>query len=683
MAKGKNFVLKTGKSFQNSTQNPNNFSENSSENIVPKNIFLIGPPNCGKTTLFNWLTGFKNKIMNYPGSTVSLSKGKLLEKYNHPVEVIDSPGTYSLKAHSKDEEITLKKLTQKSQIVVLVLDASKLEIQLPLFFKLKGQHVLIALTKSDILPQAFRPQAKKLSQKLKTPVIAIQGLTGEGVLELVDSIKRENRNKDLTQENATLNAKKREKNTNSISKNEDSVENKELSKNQDKLLKYCQEIVEDSLADEDYDSHKDHNTQQALKKQKRQEEREKVFLSEKWDRFFLHPKMGFVLFASIMFFLFSSIFWFATPFMDLIDTLFSKGIDYSQQALSFSPQLADFISNGMLAGLGAVLIFVPQIFILFVGISLLEESGYLARAVSLMDGPFSKIGLSGRSFIPLLSGYACAIPSVLLAKSLKSERERKMVFFSVPFMSCSARLPVYALLLSFFFYGDSSWKAGLSLAVIYISSFVIGMLCVALLNRFLKAEKSESFILDLPIYRRPSLWKAFNHAIRQSQHYIVKAGIPIFFLSIFIWVITNYPSDPSLNEAERASQSWGAQFGAFLEPVFQLMGMDWRVGFALLAAFLAREVFVSALLLIFMITKGSEETLMSSLLDTMKVASHQDGTLIFTTAGVFSLIVFFMFSLQCLSTSAVVYKESASLKFATIQSISLNAITYFIAVLSG
>ena len=643
-------------SFFSKTRASSSKAKASSKNDLSsqKNIFLIGPPNCGKTTLFNWLTGFKNKVINYPGSTVFISQGTLLKKYNYPVKVIDSPGTYSLIPQTEDERITLKALSEhkNSQIVVLVLDASKLEAQLPFFFKLKqqGYPVLIALTMLDILPASCKPQTEILSQKLQAPVVPIKTLIGEGVLELINQIK---------------NFK--------IKPAIDSQMNKRNSEEDDQnLLQYCKQMVQDSIVKSSKNSVKNC---QSLKK-----EREQIFLSEKWDRFFLHPKLGFVFFTIIMFSLFSSIFWFATPFMDAIDWSFSQIINFSSQTLSFSPQVSDFVSNGLIAGLGAVLIFVPQIFILFIGISLLEDTGYLARVVSLMDGPFSKIGLSGKSFVPLLSGYACAIPSILLAKNLSSQREKQMIYFSIPFMSCSARLPVYALLLSFLFYQEASWKAGLGFSVIYISSFLLGIICVAVLNRFLKKEKSESFILDLPVYRKPSALKILNRALKQSQHYVLKAGPPIFFLSIVIWTLTNYPSNPALSATEQASQSWAAQLGLILEPIFRLMGMDWRVGFALIAAFVAREVFVSALLLIFMITKEEKEALMNSLLETMQTATHSDGSLIFTTAGTLSLIVFFMFSLQCLSTSAVVYKESGSLKFAVTQFISLNALAYLIAV---
>ena len=609
-----------------------------------KKILLIGPPNSGKTSLFNWLTGFKNKVVNYPGSTVLTSQGKLLKKYDFPAQVIDTPGTYSLFTQSKDEKISFETLldNKENSIVVLVLDSSKLEIQLPLFFQLKaiGFSPILALTMPDISEKSCQLDIDKLSQELKTKVAFVNGSTGQGLFELIKKIKNGKTD--------SINIKKIE-----------SWSNEKFRK----ISQHCHKIIESSLS-----SHKN--------------SKENPFYSQKWDRFFLHPKIGFILFGLIMFSLFSSIFWLAQPFMTAIDKSFSFLIDQSHSLLSFKPLVAEFFSNGILAGFGAVMIFVPQIFILFIGISLLEDTGYLARAVALMDGPLSKVGLSGRAFIPFLSGYACAIPAVLLARNISSKTEKFLVYFSIPFMSCSARLPVYALLLSFLFYGQSAWKPGLALSFIYICSFILGIIFVIILNKLIKQkDENESFLLDLPIYRRPSFMKVLNNALKRTKHYITSAGPAIFFVALGVWILSSFPLAPDLSPEQQIQQSYASQLGQVFEPLFLKMGLDWRVGLALITAFAAREVFVSSLLLIFTVVKSSHETLGHSLLETMQSAVHTNGLPIFTTASVIALIVFVMFSLQCLSTTAIVYKESRSLKLAVSQFLTLNILAYIFAVI--
>ena len=617
-------------------------------------IILVGPPNTGKTTLFNWLTGFKHKIINYPGSTVLLSVGNMLEKYKFPAKITDTPGIYSLFSKAEDGQTTNQALFKTTQppTVILVLDAGKLEIQLPLFFQLKesGFQPIVALTMWDILPEHSLVDIKRLKSLLKAQIVPVKGLIGEGVAEIVKELEKGEKS-DLKNTTQKVKDWKQEK--------------------FNKVSQQSKEIVHQSLSKKSI-KEKDENQKQKWKS---------PFYSHKWDRYFLHPKMGLFLFGCIMFGLFSSIFWLASPFMSSIDQFFSFLIRQTNKSLSFDPQLADFVSQGLLASFGSVLIFVPQIFILFVGISLLEDTGYLARAVALMDGPFSKMGLSGRAFVPLLSGYACAIPSLLLTRSLSSKRERLMSFFSIPFMSCSARLPVYALLLSFLFYGQSAWKPGLALSLIYITSFFLGMVAVLILNSLLKKEDRDIFLLDLPLYRRPVLTKVLQNAGKQTKHYVVKAGPAIFVVALAIWFLTHFPLQPELSPAEEMQQSYAAQIGRFVEPLFRSMGVDWRVGTALIAAFAAREVFVSALVLVFSLTAFSEVALTQSLLEVMKSASHSDGSLVFTTASVISLVIFFMFSLQCLSTTAVVYKESKSLKLAVFQFLILNILAYFISVL--
>lgn len=598
-------------------------------------LVLVGPPNSGKTTLFNWLTGFKSQVVNYPGSTVQLSTGSLQKKYSLNVQITDTPGIYSFFSGSSDERITKQFLFSKSSPVVLVLDSMKLEIQLPLLFQLKeaGFQVITVLTMSDLMKTPL--DIKTLSQFIEGPVISMKGLTGEGVRELVSEIKT------ILQKSGQSPRPLKDWGV----------------KKRNQTLERCRDIV----------------------RQSRKGREKNRFLSEKFDRFFLHPRWGIVFFCGIMFSLFSSLFWLAEPFMSAVDRFIGFSID---KILFWGGESwwVDLTANGIVMSLGAVLVFVPQIFILFAGISLLEDTGYLARAVALADGPFSRVGLSGKAFVPFLSGYACAIPAVLATRNLPSKRERWMAWFAIPFMSCSARLPVYTLLLSFLFYGQAAWKPGLALTVIYTGSLVLGIGACFFLNKILKSESRKNpFIVDFPLYRSPRLLKIFQHAYRQTRHYIIKAGPMIFFFALIVWFGTNFSG--SLTPVKEIQSSYAGHLGRWIEPFFETMGLDWRVGVGLLAAFAAREVFVSAVALLFSVT-SSGEALTSSLLEQMSVAVNSQGEKIFTTASIMGLIVFFMFSLQCLSTTAIVYKESGSLRLAGIQLVLLNLIAYVAAVLT-
>ena len=609
-----------------------------------KSIVLVGPPNSGKTTLFNWLTGFKHRVINYPGSTVLISSGKLYKKYKHDHALIDTPGTYSLFPKSLDEKVTRDFLFENKQIeaLVLVFDGSKLEIQLPLFFQLKeaGFKIIIALTMWDLISDQDL-DLPQLEKSLGVPVVPINGLMGGGVFDLVKKIK-------MVSQSKTSNIKK--------------IKDWTL-KELNTTLKKSKEIY-------------------ALISKKVIKKRKNLFISHKFDQFFLHPKLGLVFFGIIMFSLFSSLFWLAEPFMGYVDGFFSFLIDKTYHINPQSLALR-FLSHGVFASFGSVLIFVPQIFILFLGISLLEDTGYLARAVALADGPLSKIGLTGRSFIPFLSGYACAIPAVMAARNLSSLKERWMVFFVIPLMSCSARLPVYALLLSFLFYGQSSWKPGLFLSLIYVASFFLGILGVSLLNLWIKDDKKQKpFLLDLPVYRKPVWSQTFYNSWKRTKHYVVSAGPAIFTVALIVWAMTNFPQVPQGSEVEQIQESYAGHIGKVIEPVFEQMGVDWRVGVGLIAAFAAREVFVSSLALVFSVSPVNDVSMTSSLIENMKTAVNSHGEPLFSIASIISLIIFFMVALQCVSTTAIIYKESRSLKFAIFQLVSLNVLAYFLATLS-
>jgi ferrous iron transport protein B len=339
-----------------------------------------------------------------------------------------------------------------------------------------------------------------------------------------------------------------------------------------------------------------------------------------------------------------------------------------------------FLSGGVLASASAVLVFVPQIFILFIGIILLEDSGYLARSATLIDKPLSMLGLGGRSFVPLLSGYACAVPAMMAARTINSKRERWLTLFILPLMSCSARLPVFALLLTFLFHGDAAWKAGVMLTAIYIGSMLMGALAAVIAGRFLKIEDKSFFMLELPVYRRPQASLVLRQAFSRTKSYIVRAGPAIFTFALIIWVATTFPAYNLENKTERLNQSYAAQAGHLIEPVFRPMGGDWRTGVGLMSAFAAREVFVSSLAVLFQVTDQDEDSMQETLLSKMHDAKAPDGGALFTVSSVLGLILFFMIALQCLSTVTVAVRESGRWRFALMQLALYNVIAYVVSV---
>jgi ferrous iron transport protein B len=404
------------------------------------------------------------------------------------------------------------------------------------------------------------------------------------------------------------------------------------------------------------------------------------------DRVVLHRYLGFPIFFAILGGLFASIFWAAQPFMDLIELGFGEG---GKLALSVLPEGVGsrFLAEGLIGGVGAVAVFFPQIVILFFLMTLLEDSGYLSRGAALVDRPLSFLGLHGRSFVPMLSGFACAIPAVLAARTIPSKRERFLTIWIIPLMSCSARLPVYALLLAALLPG-SAGKAGLALAAIYVASLLVGALTAGLISRFVLRKKSASMLaMEMPLYRRPLVKPTLRMTWTRSSAYLKKAGTPIILISACLWVLSNFgsgsqqPAAPDGKPASFVSQSdldhsFAAQLGKKLEPALDPMGVDWRVGVGLISAFAAREVFVSTMAIVFHAGEG-EDAGQTGLLDSMRTATFA-GTRkpVFTTSSIIGLMVFFFFSLQCLSTVSVVRSETGSWRIAGLQLLFYTGIGY-------
>lgn len=615
-------------------------------------VALVGAPNSGKTTLYNWLTGSKFKTVNYPGATVEYSLGGLASHLGEGPLVMDTPGTYSLHPKSADEEVTLKALYNSPEVgqvqgVVVVVDGTQLSRHLLLVEQVKetGLPMVVVVTMMDLLrKEKIDLNLHFLTETYQCPFVAFDGLLGGGLHEVVSAVRSLKRDKDLPQPVLW-----------SFAETEKRIERIEM------------------LAGKALGKISQHKEDPRLKN---------IFQkTQKIDRWLLHPFFGLLFFVLIMAGLFSSIFWAAAPFMDLVDSAFVVAGEF---VLDLAPGAlwADFLANGIIASIGAGLIFVPQIFILFFGISLLESSGYLARAATVIDKPFSKLGMSGRSFIPILSGFACAVPAMIATRNISSSRDRWITTFIVPLMTCSARLPVYALLLAFLFKDQPAWMAGAALAALYFGGVIIGAFAASILNRILPKKDQSFFMMELPLYRRPRWSVLLQQASSRTMSYVKRAAPAIFVFAVLVWVSSTFPHYQETDAQKRLSSSYLGKVGGLLEPVMQPMGADWRVGVGVVSAFAAREVFVSSLAIVFNITAEDEADQESGLLNEMgRAVNASTGQPVFTVASVSALLVFFMIALQCMSTVAVAFKEMKSVRFALVQLVSFNLVGYLLAVL--
>jgi ferrous iron transport protein B len=668
---------------------------NPSINAHTRLITLIGPPNSGKTTLFNYLSGKNFKTVNYPGATVEYSLGKFQSKYSFEAHLLDSPGIVSLVPNSPDEEVSIKSLYNHPDLgppdlIIVTVDASQLSRHLLLVNQLKESNfrMVIALMMVDILKRKkLDIDTFRLGELYNCEVVKIDGRTGAGVDILaarIESIITSDQFK--TQETTKINYNSH---VNTLIETFEKIENIES----EVLLD-----LEDNLQLPNIS--KANKQLRILVDPKRKIECNKIdSRTVKIDKILLHQVWGLAVFFLVMTFTFSSIFWLAEPLINLVDNFF--GILSNESIKLFgSGWFGDLIANGIISGTGSILVFVPQIIILFLILGLLEDTGYLARGAMLIDKPLSKIGLNGKSFVPMISGFACAIPAILATRTIANRRERLLTIFIIPLMSCSARLPVYALLLAFLLPPEISWLGGFMLATIYISSIVSSIVVAGTINKMrtklIKEVDNSSFILELPAYRIPKIRIVLNNTIMSTKTYLQKAGPIILTLSLVLWFLTTFPNlNPKIDEtarteeeivsvikAERLSTSYAASLGKIIQPIMTPIGMDWRVGVSLIAAFAAREVFVSSLALIFKVT-NDETTLQKSIVDSMRNAKIEDtGQKLFTTSTIIGLIIYFIFAMQCISTIAVSRKETGGWRIPILQTIIFTAAAYILTFIS-
>ena len=657
-------------------------------------ITLVGPPNSGKTTLFNYLSGSNYKTVNYPGATVEYSLGKLLAKYPLKAHLLDSPGIVSLIPSSPDEAISVKSLFEHPELgtpdlVIVTVDVSQLSRHLLLVKQIKecNFRFIIALTMVDILHRKkFDIDESKLGELFNCEVVKINGRTGEGVDSLVNKI-----------DNSLHDSNGIEITNSAVS----AFQGENLIKTFNQIEQIESEVLIclNEISDQPNIPKANRQLKILIDPKSKIECRKIDARTLRIDRILLHRIWGLAVFFIIMTLTFTSIFWLAEPLISLVDNFFGL---LSNEALSLFGYglLGDLIANGIVSGTGSILVFVPQIIILFLILGTLEDTGYLARGAMLIDKPLSKIGLNGKSFVPMLSGFACAIPALLATRTIPNRRERLLTIFILPLMSCSARLPVYALLLAFLLPPEDSWLGGFLLAGIYIFSIISSVVIASIINklrsRIINAQDNSSFILELPAYRIPKLKVVLNNTVVSTLAYLRKAGPIILTLSLILWVITTFPNiNPqieetglnqaeimSLTKAERLSTSFAADLGKFIQPIMTPIGMDWRVGVSLVASFAAREVFVSSLALIFKVT-SDEATLQNSIVSAMRTAKVEEtGKNLFSTSTILGLIVYFIFAMQCLSTVAVARKESGGWRIPVLQIIIFSAIAYMLTFIS-
>ena len=613
---------------------------------------LVGSPNSGKTTLYNWLTGARAKTVNYPGATVEYSIGplrsQLSEKFeNFQANLIDTPGVYSLNPQSEDERVTYntlfnsQKFPHKIDGVLIVADGTQLNRHLVLAEQLKasGYPIILIVTMMDLLEKEGDVLNQELLRtKLDTPVVLFDGVLGRGLDHIILLMKQPL----AAQMKITPPAW-------------------DLTK-QEKMLDWAQRAADEVIIKKN----KGHGS--ALK------------LTASLDNFFLHPFFGLIIFFVLMTILFSSIFWLATPVMDLIDAFF--GFVSGNITAGIPNLFGDFLGSGLVTAIGGIVVFVPQIFILSLGIGLLESTGYLARIGALIDRPLSAVGLGGRSFVPILSGFACAIPAIMATRNITSKKERLIAQSIIPFMTCSARLPVYGLMIGFLFGNSHPLQAGFLMAILYFGSILVGGLASKILSKILKGEPHSRLMMELPLYRMPRFRILLLQALGKSKTFVMRAGPIILVLALVLWFGTTFPRPPAgvqMTEAQVASQSYAADIGRTIEPIFKPLGVDWRVGFGLISAFAAREVFVSSLALVFNID-GKDEAQTQGLMTAMREASFPDGTKIFTIATVTGILIFFMIALQCISTVAILRRETGSWTPAILQLVLSNVFAYGLAV---
>ncbi len=600
-------------------------------------IVLAGNPNCGKSSLFNSLTGMKQKITNVPGTTIENKVGSF-KVDGRKVELIDTPGTYSFNPKSLDEKEAVKVFFDNPlpDAILYVADAANLKRNL-FYFSQLAQHgipMVLVLTMLDIADfKGFEIDIDRLEKELGIRIFKVNARAGEGIAEVK------------------------------------------------KALAQSQFVPHYAFGSEEDHTHESHfiSINKLLNKTTTLKSKREL-VSNKIDAWATHPVLGYLMFLVVLLVIFQSVFTLASYPMDWIENGFSL---LSEWLTSVLPDgwLKKLIINGLVAGIAGVVVFVPQIAILFFFMGLLEDTGYMARVSFIMDKMLRGLGLSGKSVVPLLSGAACAIPAIMSTRNIENWKDRLITIMVTPLMSCSARLPVYTLLISMAipsdkFVGIVSIQALLMLGM-YVLGTVAALVAAVVFKWIIKHDVPSYFIMELPVYHAPRWKNIWMNMWQKSRSFVAEAGKVILIVSIVLWFLASYGPRPeqtfSIQESEHLDESYAGYFGKAIEPAIKPIGFNWKIGIALITSFAAREVFVGTMSTIYSV--GDEENF-DQIRDKMRKDTLANGDQVYSIGVVLSLMVFYAFAMQCMGTLAVVYKETKSWKWPAIQFVYMTVLAY-------
>ena len=693
------------------------------------NIALVGNPNSGKSSLFNALTGLNQKVGNFPGVTVDKKTGtcKISEDVN--ATIIDLPGTYSLYPKRADEWVAYKVMMGEDKsvqpdMIVLVADASNLKRNLLFCSQIIDLKIplVIALTMMDLANQkGTQIDIAGMERELGVPIVSVNPRKNKGISALKKAIEHLAENeqyipaRDFIDDSII--------NTPSVSIVKKYLPDASSYKVLHYLINHEHFSLDKTLSEKIEQVKTDHNFN-ATKTQAEEimqrygrikqimqqtvvesDPLKKSLFTEKLDDILLHRTWGYVILISVLFILFQSVFWLAQFPMNGIEWSFGQFGGWLSGVLP-GGWVSDLFINGIVAGLSGIMVFVPQIMILFGLITLLEDTGYMARISFLTDKLMRKVGLNGKSVMPMISAYACAVPAIMSARNIENKKERLLTIMITPLMSCSARLPVYTILIALvipskFYLGFISLQ-GLVMMILYMLGTVLALLVAWVMKWFIKSTERSFFILELPTYRSPRWKNVLVTMIEKAKIFVFDAGKIIMVISLLLWALSTYgpaekmrsvtakydalvnasPAQQDQLEKERKTallqSSYAGTLGNFIEPAIRPLGYDWKIGIALITSFAAREVFVGTMATLYSVGDNADEN-SNTLREKMAAAKRADGSKVYDLATGLSLLVFYVIAMQCMSTLVIVKRETKTWKWPVIQFIYMTGLAYLLS----